>query len=360
MANNFDKLAFEGAQAARIGWFFGQKLLAARLARPVPAPAELRGRKMPGRERLLADLWRLIEQDWRNIAAGIYVAPEDWRGSPLAGLRRAVDFFADLRAVEARRHGGPADVVLREAAAQRYPSYYRRKFHFQSDGYLSEASAERYDHQVEVLFGGGAAAMRRQALVPLRGALGRAALQSHEGGPGMVPRLLDIGCGTGAFLREVKRNHPRLGVTGLDLSEPYLRVARRRLRLWSRARLIEGAAEAIPFADAEFDIVSCLYLFHELPARVRRAVVAEIRRVLKPGGTLILVDSLQTGDEPDYDALLDYFPFAFYEPYYASYLCEDLDRLIGPGFTPEERSLAYFSKVVTYRRGGFPPSRHKM
>jgi ubiquinone/menaquinone biosynthesis C-methylase UbiE len=360
MANNFDKLAFEGAQAARIGWFFGQKLLAARLARPVPAPAELRGRKMPGRERLLADLWRLIEQDWRNIAAGIYVAPEDWRGSPLAGLRRAVDFFADLRAVEARRHGGPEDVVLREAAAERYPSYYRRKFHFQSDGYLSEASAERYDHQVEVLFGGGAAAMRRQALVPLRGALGRAALQSHEGEPGLVPRLLDIGCGTGAFLREVKRNHPRLGVTGLDLSEPYLRVARRRLRPWSRARLIEGAAEAIPFADAEFDIVSCLYLFHELPPRVRRAVVAEIRRVLKPGGTLILVDSLQTGDEPDYDALLDYFPFAFYEPYYASYLCEDLDRLIGPGFIPEKRSLAYFSKVVTYRRDGFPPSRHKM
>jgi ubiquinone/menaquinone biosynthesis C-methylase UbiE len=354
MANTVDKLAFESAQAARIGWFFGQKLLAARLARPVPAPAELRGRKMPGRERLLADLWRLVEQDWRNIAAGIYAAPEDWRGSPLAGLRRAVDFFADLRAVEARRHGGPADVVLREAAAQRYPSYYRRKFHFQSDGYLSDASAERYDHQVEVLFGGGAAAMRRQALVPLR-----AALRSHARGA-VTARLLDIGCGTGAFLREAKRNHPRLGVTGLDLSEPYLGVARRRLQPWSRARLIEGAAEAMPFADAEFDIVSCLYLFHELPARVRRAVVAEIRRVLKPGGTLILVDSLQTGDEPDYDALLDYFPFAFYEPYYASYLNEDLDRLLRPGFTPEERSLAYFSKVVTYRRGAFPPNHHKM
>jgi ubiquinone/menaquinone biosynthesis C-methylase UbiE len=116
----------------------------------------------------------------------------------------------------------------------------------------------------------------------------------------------------------------------------------------------------MPFADAEFDIVSCLYLFHELPARVRRAVVAEIRRVLKPGGTLIFVDSLQTGDEPDYDALLDYFPFAFYEPYYARYLNEDLDRLMRPGFTPEERSLAYFSKVVTYRRDGFPPSRHNM
>jgi ubiquinone/menaquinone biosynthesis C-methylase UbiE len=349
MTNSFDKLAFETAQAARIGWFFGQKLMAGRLARAKPAPRELQGRRTPDRRRLVADLWRLIEVDWRNIEAGVYAPPEDWRGSPLAELRRAVDFFADLGAVERRRHGGPKEALLPEADAGRYPPYYRRKFHFQSDGYLSAASAERYDHQVEVLFGGGAEAMRRQALVPLREAIRCS---------GASAKLLDIGCGTGAFLREVKRNYPRVAVTGLDLSAPYLAVARRHLEPWSRVALIEAPAEATPFAAAEFDIVSCLYLFHELPARVRRAVIAEIRRVLKPGGMLILVDSLQPGDEPDYNALLDYFPFAFHEPYYAGYLTEDLDRLMKPGFTPEERSLAYFSKVVTYRRGGQPPTSH--
>jgi ubiquinone/menaquinone biosynthesis C-methylase UbiE len=354
MATAFDKLAFETAQAARVGWFFGQKWLAARIAKPLPVPEKLRGRKMPDRQRLLRDLWRLIEQDWQNIAAGLYAAPEDWRGNPVDGLRRAVDFFADLGAVQARRHGEPGERLLPEAPADRYPGYYRRKFHFQSDGYLSEASAERYDHQVEVLFGGGAAAMRRQALVPLR-----AALLEQEGGPGAA-RLLDLACGTGAFLREVKRNYPRLAVSGLDLSAPYLEVARRRLAAWSRVELVEGAAEAIPAADASFDIVTALYLLHELPGHIRRAVAGEIRRVLKPGGTLILVDSLQTGDEPDYDALLDYFPIAFHEPYYASYLATDLDRLIGPGFTPNGLSLAYFSKVVTYRRGGLPPTSHNM
>ena len=350
----FDKIAFETAQAARIGWFFGQKLLAARLSRPVPAPPELAGREMPDRRRLLADLWRLVEADWRNVASGLYGAPEDWRGGPLEAMRRALDFFADLRAVERRRHGGAAAALLDAAEAPRYPAYYRRRFHFQSDGYLSEASAERYDHQVEVLFGGGAAAMRRQALVPLR-----AALRRHAGGAATA-RLLDIGCGTGAFLREVKRNHPRLAVTGLDLSAPYLAVARRRLADWSRVALVEAAGEAMPFAAAQFDIVCCVYLMHELPARVRRAVMREIRRVLRPGGTLILLDSLQTGDEPDYDALLDYFPFAFHEPYYKSYLTEDLNELVKPGFTPAERSLAYFSKVMTYRRGGFPPTGHNM
>ena len=354
MANPFDRLTFETTQAARIGWFFGHKALAARLTRPVAAPPELHGRTMPDRQRLLADLWRLIERDWQNIETGLYAAPEDGRGNPLDGLRRAVDFFADLGAVEARRHGVAADALLREPEAERYPRYYRRMFHYQSDGYLSEASAERYDYQVEVLFGGGAAPMRRQALVPLREALRR-----HPGGPASA-RLLDIGCGTGAFLREVKRNFPRLSVTGLDLSQPYLAVARRRLADWSRVVLTPAPAEEMPFPEAEFDIVSCIYVFHELPPRVRRAVVAEIRRVLKPGGTLIFMDSLQTGDEPNYDALLDYFPIAFHEPYYASYLSEDLDRLFSPGFTPEERSLAYFSKVVSYRCGGPPPTSHNM
>ena len=240
-------------------------------------------------------------------------------------LRRAIDFFADLSAVEDRRHGERKERLLDDPPDGDYPPYYLQKFHFQSDGYLSAASAERYDHQVEVLFGGGAAAMRRQALVPLHAALAEQDAHRHT-----TPRLLDLACGTGSFLREVKANWPRLHVTGLDLSPHYLAVARRALASWSRTRLVEGAAEAMPFADGEFDIITCIYLFHELPPRVRRAVAAEMHRVLRPGGTLILVNSLQTGDDPDYDAMLDSFPIAFHEPYYASYLREDLDDLLSP------------------------------
>ena len=344
MATRLDKLVYDTAQAARVSWFFGQKLLAARLSKPMPLPESLKGRPMPDRRRILADLRKLLEQDWRNIEAGVYAAPEGWRGSPLAELREAIDFFSDLRHVEARRHGDPGEVLLKTPDAARYPAYYRRNFHFQSDGYLSAASAERYDHQVEVLFGGGAAAMRRQALVPLRDAL----LATDAGT--RSARLLDIACGTGAFLAEAKRNYPRLAVTGIDLSAPYLDVARRRLAPWSRVSLIEANAETLPIADASVDVVTCIYLFHELPRRARKAVAGEIRRVLKPGGQMVYVDSLQTGDEPDYDAMLDWFPVGFHEPYYASYLKEDLSRLFGPELRPIGEFPAYFSKVSSYRR----------
>jgi ubiquinone/menaquinone biosynthesis C-methylase UbiE len=204
------------------------------------------------------------------------------------------------------------------------------------------------------LFGGGAAAMRRQALVPLRAALLR------RNGEARAARLLDVGCGTGAFLREVKRNYPRLSVTGLDLSAPYLAVAGRRLADWSRVELSEGAAEAMPFEDGRFDIVTCIYLMHELPPRTRRAVAAEMARVVKPEGTLILMDSLQTGDAPDYDGLLDFFPVGFHEPYYGSYLAEDFDALMGPQFVRKSADLAYFSKVLTYRRMTVEENRHNM
>src|SRR5262249_237087 len=250
------------------------------------------------------------------------------------------DFFADLSAVERRRHGRLELRRLTEVPRRGYPRYYLQKFHFQSDGYLSGASAGRYDHQVEVLFGGAAAAMRRQALVPLRAAIARCG----------AAQLLDVACGTGSFLRAVKANYPRLRVTGLDLSPYYLAVARRKLQPWARAWFVQGAAERMAVSDEQFDAVTCIYLFHELPPRVRRTVVQEIRRLLRPGGTLIFVDSLQTSDEPDYDAMLDYFPVAFHEPYFATYLREDLERMWSPGFTPGQRVPAYFSKVLSYRR----------
>ena len=81
--------------------------------------------------------------------------------------------------------------------------------------------------------------------------------------------------------------------------------------------------------------VTCVYLFHELPAAARRKAAAEMARVLKPGGILVLTDSVQYGDRPEWDKMLGMFS-KFNEPYYMSYISEDLgaavSELLPPAF----------------------------
>ena len=141
-----------------------------------------------------------------------------------------------------------------------------------------------------MLFNGAADAMRRQALVALAGHLKGRRLADQP--------LLDVACGTGRFLCMVKHNWPRLPVVGLDLSRPYLAKARRSLAPWSWARLVEGEAERLPFADASFAVVASTYLFHELPRQVRAAVAREMARVLRPGGLVVFVIRCSSATSP--------------------------------------------------------------
>ena len=82
-------------------------------------------------------------------------------------------------------------------------------------------------------------------------------------------------------------------------------------------------------------------------------VAAAIARLVKPGGLFVLIDSLQYGDRPEYDALLESFPLAFHEPYFADYLRQDLTKLFAEaGFEQQNVELAYLSRVMTFRRKG--------
>src|ERR1700737_246105 len=172
MASALERLAYGAAQGLRVSWYYGQKLVAAARSEGEPVSEELR-RRLPDRARILGDLARLLERDWYNIAAGYYQLPAGLLPNPLPRLRRSRRFFADLERVEARRRAGDNSEVFRKVGNGRYPRYYLQNFHYQTDGYLSRQSADLYDHQVEVLFGGAAAAMRRQALVPLHAEMQR-------------------------------------------------------------------------------------------------------------------------------------------------------------------------------------------
>ncbi len=115
--------------------------------------------------------------------------------------------------------------------------------------------------------------------------------------------------------------------------------------------MVNGAVEQAPFEDASVDVATCVYLFHELPPRVRREAAREIARMLKPGGAFILADSIQTGDAPDLDRMLEYFPVGFHEPYFSSYLAEDLEAIFSEaGLEPEATELAFLTKVVRFRK----------
>jgi ubiquinone/menaquinone biosynthesis C-methylase UbiE len=349
MASPLEKLAFHTTQRLRVSWYSGQKWLSSQLTARIPAAPELKQR-MPDRARLLADLRALIEQDWRNIEDGHYRLPEDMALRPVAALRKAGRYFADLREVDARRRADSNDEVFRATPRGRYPRYFLQNFHYQTDGYLSRRSAELYDHQVEVLFGGAADAMRRQALVPLRRVLEERGVRRA--------RLIDLACGTGRFLREVKHNYPRLAVTALDLSPFYLDEAKKALKPWTDASFIAAPAEKVPAPAAGFDVATSIFLFHELPGRQRKAVAREMARLLRPGGVAIVVDSIQLGDVPEYDALVEYFPLAVHEPYYAQYAREDLVALFGEaGLALEDSRIAYFAKVMTFRKSVKPDAR---
>ncbi|MFZ3223939.1 MAG: methyltransferase domain-containing protein [Xanthobacteraceae bacterium] len=283
----------------------------------------------------------LLQQDLANIEAGVYPLPADHDGSLLTLLHRSRLFFEDLPAIHRRRESNSHNDVLAAGMRGKRPRYYLQNFHFQTGGWMTDDSASRYDTQVEVLFNGTANATRRQALPQLH--------EVFVGRDQRKLRLLDIGCGTGRFLDFLKQTWPRLPALGIDMSESYLRHAKRHLKRWSRMNLTLANAESLPVPNESQDAVTSIFLFHELPPKVRRTVFRECARALKPGGRLVLVDSLQHGDEPDYEGLLDLFPQNYHEPYYRSYANEDFSALAKRcGLTHIKNVKAFVSKVMVF------------
>lgn len=342
MVNAVDRVAYTARQAARVAWFMGHYFAAREFHGAAPKNGRDRPRPArpgPSRERMVADMAALFAQDLANAEAGLYPLPADRDGSLPELVRRSRLFFADLPQSTERKQNGRGREVHSEDLAARYPSYYLQNFHYQSGGYLTDDSARLYDMQVEVLFSGTANAMRRACLVPLA--------ETMRGRDQRTVRLLDVACGTGRFLRFAKRAYPRLAASGVDLSAAYLGEARRHLRPYGDVALNVAKAEDLPVADASQDVVVSVYLFHEIPPEVRRQAVREFARVLKPGGRLIFMDSLQLGDVPDYDGLLERFPVNFHEPFFASYIAEDLRSLfVDAGLSVAREEPVFLSKLV--------------
>ena len=289
---------------------------------------------------------RLFETDLANVERGMY--PRRLLFSvPVSTYARALPhLFADFpRSMWRKRQADYRDLPT-DVDAREYPPYFRRTFHWQTDGYLSRRSAKLYDVGVEFLFAGTADVMRRQVIPPIT-----TFLREEAGARGK--RLLDVACGTGRTLAQIAEAHPELKLYGLDLSPYYVQEARGTLADVPNVSLVAENAEHMPFADALFDVVTSVYLFHELPRNARRKVIAEMHRVLRPGGLLVIEDSGQYAESGELRTFLDRFPEDFHEPFYKDYLKDDLALALEEGgFVVDAVEPCFVAKVVVARKPG--------
>jgi SAM-dependent methyltransferase len=101
-------------------------------------------------------------------------------------------------------------------------------------------------------------------------------------------RILDIGCGTGALLRQAAHRFPGAQLLGVDPSPEMLKVARRLNPDGDRMRFVQAHAEDLPFGNAEFDLVMSTISFHHWADQA--SGLREAHRLLASGGTFVLAD----------------------------------------------------------------------
>jgi SAM-dependent methyltransferase len=104
--------------------------------------------------------------------------------------------------------------------------------------------------------------------------------------------LLDVGCGTGALLRRAADRFPDAELVGVDPADQMIEEARTRTPAASRARFICASAARLPFEDDSFELVVSTMSFGFWP---HSAGLREVRRVLAPGGHLVLADLFSVG-----------------------------------------------------------------
>lgn len=121
-------------------------------------------------------------------------------------------------------------------------------------------------------------------------------------------RILDLGCGTGAFAAAAVSRWPTAQVTGVDVSAGMLEVADRELAALPpdarrRIDLVQAPADRVPFEDEAFDLVVSSFVLQLVPSAYR--ALREGRRALKPGSLLVFATWLAGGSLPADEAYAD-------------------------------------------------------
>lgn len=187
------------------------------------------------------------------------------------------------------------------------------------------AAYRRWAGVYDAVFGGVSAWGRRRAAAEVNRLPGR--------------DVLEVGVGTGLALPHY---HPQKRITGIDLSAEMLARARSRVaggRLPGVAALLEMDAEATSFADDSFDIAVAMFVASVVPNP--RKLMAELRRVVRPGGHILLVNHFAAETGPRWWLERTMAPASRALGWHPDFAFDAL-------FLPEERAAASFSPVPPF------------
>lgn len=352
MSDSLTKLAYQTFQQSKSYFGVAHKALSTQLTNWV-APETFPERKTnPVSPQLLLRLHQklnaLIETDWQDAEKGVYPVSTLFDNPWEDFFRYYPEVWLDFPSIWERTQRKKYQDFSPGVDTEGYPNYYLQNFHHQTDGYLSDRSANLYDLQVELLFNGSADAMRRRILAPLKQNLAAFSDVSPKS-----LRVLDVACGTGRTLRFLRAALPQAQLYGTDLSPAYLRKANQLLSEipGELPQLLQANSEALPYLDNYFHGVSSVFLFHELPGNVRQNVMNECFRVLQPGGVFVICDSIQLNDSPEFKSFMENFVTLFHEPYYRHYISDDLvARLKEAGFEDISHQVHFMSKYLIARK----------
>ncbi len=351
MSDTLTQLAYQSFQQSKSVFGLAHKTISSQLLKLISPPInELRTN--PINPELLLEIQqrlnRIIETDWEDAQRGVYPTALLFDNPWEDFFRYYPTLWLDTLTIWQRANQKKYQDFSPGIDTEGYPSYYLQNFHHQTDGYLSDMSANLYDLQVEILFNGSADAMRRRVLAPLK-----EGLKAFDSLPQKQLRVLDIACGTGRTLKFIRGMLPQASLFGMDLSAAYLRKANQLLseNPGELPQVIQANAEDLPYRDNHFQGVTCVFLFHELPPVARQNVIEQAFRVTQPGGVFIICDSIQAIDSPEMMPLMENFPAMFHEPFYRHYTTDDLvERLKQAGFQDIATENHFMSKYWVARK----------
>ncbi len=252
-----------------------------------------------------------------------------WRGTRKSFLRKSDQLLKDMEAAE---QSNPDNIHYDPTFEP--PPYTRCEIHCQPGGYTDDPLGGPVFHYGTKIFYEG---FNDQDELHIE-----LAEKTTRPADGKIENILDIGCSIGQATTVLKDLYPDAEVWGLDVGLPLIRYAH--MRATQRGKDVhfkQALAEDSGFADGQFDMVLSYILFHEVPVKKMKEILAETFRVLRPGGVFSIYEFPNNNDQiqmpAGYRFMIDNDSRDNCEPYSPAFVASDFKGVLEEtGFVLEE------------------------